>query len=130
MNARTRIALVGIANGHELLIRYSNTHPTPVMFDPEIVEQVDKMPTVLAASTLEKYDPTVRFVDYQPCNGVHQLTFGSDYTMVRVVPMFARRSAYTVTLSNEDAYRFVRDMIGSNMFHVTATPFIPETTQE
>lgn len=117
---KTNVSLIGMTNGHELLQRYLNEHAG--IIHEHVYDMVDKMTWHQAVVTLEEYDPTVRFVDYTPCNGVHVLTFGEERTTLRITPMFCQQASYTVTLDNEDAYIWVRDLLGSNMYHLMATP--------
>lgn len=116
---RIPISLIGMSNGHELVIRYMSEAG---IMSEAVYEEVQKQTWQQAIETLEAYDPNVRFVDYEPNVEPHKLSFGAERTTLRIVPTFCYRAAYTITLDNEDAYVWVRDLIGSNMYHLTATP--------
>lgn len=117
---KTQIGIIGICNGHELLIRYAMEHG--MILPEEVAATVEKQATLAACQTLEAHDPTVQFVDYLPCTVPHQLSFGPERTIVRVVPMFMQRAAYTATVPTEEAYEMVKDLLGCGMYHLTAIP--------
>lgn len=116
---KTPISLIGMSNGHELVIRYMSVAG---ILREDVYETVQKQTWFQAVETLEAHDPTVKFVDYVPNVEPHKLSFGADRTTLRVVPTFCPQAAYTVTLDNEDAFVWVRDLIGSSMYHLTAIP--------
>lgn len=116
---KTPISLIGMSNGHELVIRYMSEAG---IMSESVYEEVQKQTWHQAVTTLEAYDPDVKFVDYVANIDPHKLSFGKERTTLRIVPTFCYRAAYTVTLPNEEAYVWVRDLIGSNMYHLTATP--------
>ena len=115
----TSVSLIGMSNGHEVVGRYLNEVG---IISEDLYAQVDKQKWFEAVATLEAADPTVRFVDYVPCDRVHSLTFGLERTTLHITPMFCQQASYTVVLDNEEAYVWVRDLLGSNMYHLSATP--------